>query len=136
MTSKSKLQNPATRARMDYGFARARDLAFDAVWELWRKRQANGMKQTELAEKLGRDTGWLSRKLKGPGNWTLRTFGEMAEALDGELEIRIVPLEDQLQIKPNFDAYDAKIITTSPQPQLHNAQKRLTTPSKFFFEEE
>jgi transcriptional regulator with XRE-family HTH domain len=94
MISKYKKNNPAISARMDYGFARARDLAFDAVNELSRKRQANGMKQAELALRLGRDTGWLSKKLKGPGNWTLRTFGEMAEALGGEIEISIHPLEE------------------------------------------
>ncbi len=108
MTLESNRGNPAIRARMDYGFARARDLAFDAVSELWRKRQAAGMKQTDLAEKLGRDTGWLSKKLKGPGNWTLRTFGEMAEALDGEIEIRIHPLEEPAKERINYDAYAAE----------------------------
>lgn len=106
MTSKSDRNDPWIRARMDYGFARARDLAFDAVTQLWRVRQTNGMKQTELAQRLGRDTGWLSKKLSGPGNWTLRTLGEMAEALDGEIEIRIHPLEEPLPEKPNYNAYD------------------------------
>lgn len=91
--------------RLAYGAARARDLAFSAVLELWGKRRSEGMTQTEFAEKLGRDTGWLSKKLKGPTNWTLKTLGQMVEALDGELEIRIHDLRQPLQEKANFDAY-------------------------------
>ncbi len=112
MISKSKTKNPSIQARMDYGFARARDISFDAVQKLWRRRQAEGMKQIDLADRLGRDTGWLSKKLKGPGNWTLRTLGEMVEALDGEMEIRIAPLEEPLTERSNFDAYYAQSIET------------------------
>jgi transcriptional regulator with XRE-family HTH domain len=76
---------PKDRAR--YGIARAKSQAFAEVMKLWRKRNAEGMSQADLAEKLGRDTRWLSRRLKGPGNITLKTLGRMAEALDGEVEI-------------------------------------------------
>jgi len=96
----------AARVRSDYGFARARDLAFDAVLTLWRKRSAGGMTQSDLANRLGRDPGWVSRKISGPGNWTLRTLGAFVEALDGELEIVATPLEQPLVPRPNFDAYD------------------------------
>jgi len=107
MTSKFRKISPDIQVKLDYGFARVRDIAFDAVIELWRQRKSEGWKQSDLADKLGRDTGWLSRKLKGPGNWTLRTFGEMVEALDGDAEIKIVPLKDlQAAAKQqNFDAY-------------------------------
>ena len=111
MTSKFELID--TTARRDYGFARVRDLAFDAVRELWAKRQGAGMKQTELAARLGRDTAWVSKKLKGPGNWTLRTFGELVEALDGDAEIIVVGLETPLRLRPNFDAYAASYGTAN-----------------------
>jgi hypothetical protein len=89
----------------DYGFARVRDLAFDAVMTLWRRRSAEGWKKSDLATKLNRDRGWVSTNLRGPGNWTLRTFGELVNALDGEAEIRVFALEDPLSPRPNFDAY-------------------------------
>lgn len=95
----------APRELADYGFARARDLAFDAVKELWSKRRAEGMKQIDLATKLGRDPGWVSRALRGPGNWTMRTFGELVAAMDGEIEIEIFALEEPPAERPNFDAY-------------------------------
>lgn len=93
--------------RLQYGEARARDLSFMAVLALWRKRKAAGMTQSEFAERLGRDTGWLSKKLKGPANWTTKTLGQMVEALDGELEITVHDRLQPLDQPDNFDAYDA-----------------------------
>ncbi len=107
MISKFNPVDPIVSSNNDYGFARVRDIAFDAVQKLWRRRQSEGMKQTDLAVKLGRDTAWVSRKLSAPGNWTLRTLGEFAHALDGEAKIEIVGLEDQLNLRSNYDAYAA-----------------------------
>ena len=89
----------------DYGFARVRDKAFDAVHMLWLKRKSQGVLLKDVAAKIGRDTGWVSKQLKGPGNWTLRTFGELVEALDGEAEIEVFGLEEPLTLKSNYDAY-------------------------------
>lgn len=77
-----------------FAFARTRDKAFAAVRRLWRVRQAQGMTQADIASKLGADRGWVSRKLSGPSNWTLRTLAELAEAMDGEIEISITDLRE------------------------------------------
>ena len=106
MTSRSSLLPPlAPRELADYGFARARDLAFDAISKLWQRRQQEGMKQKDIVQAIGRDAGWVSRNLRGPGNWTLRTIGELAEALNGELEIVIHAKDDPLQRPSNYSAY-------------------------------
>jgi len=93
------------REMEDYGFARVRDLAFEAVRKLWRKREAEGWTQAYLAERMGRDPAWISRKLSAPGNWTLRTFGAFIEALDGEAEILLHDLNAPNLLGSNFDAY-------------------------------
>jgi transcriptional regulator with XRE-family HTH domain len=93
------------RVRREYAVARARDIAFDAVLRLWRKRKATGMQQADLAEILGREKGWVSKQLKGPGNWTLRTMAELVEALDGELEIQAFGREEPVDSRTNHDAY-------------------------------
>jgi len=134
MTLKSKVANNI-QSRRDYAFARARDLAFDAVVELWRRRQSAGLKQVDFAERLGRDTGWLSKKLSGPSNWTLRTFGEMVDALDGELEIRAVPLEEPPQPKRNFDAYAAKVETSQGPQKNHEDKTSSSSTMQFSLEE-
>jgi hypothetical protein len=105
MTFQSKVDDLLPSERRDYGFARVRDVAFDAIRELWVRRKNEGMRQVEIAGAIGRDPGWVSRTLRGPGNLTLRSIGEMVEALGGEIEIRVHALEDPLPSKPNFDAY-------------------------------
>jgi transcriptional regulator with XRE-family HTH domain len=105
MTTPSDLITLSPKERRDFGFARVRDAAFDAVVSLWARRQEQGMTQIDLANALGSDPGWVSKNLRGPGNWTLRTFGAFVEALQGEARITIRPLEDPLGILSNFHAY-------------------------------
>jgi hypothetical protein len=115
----------------DYGFARARDQAFDAVIRLWERRKKEGLTQAQLAAAMGRDSGWVSRHLRGPGNWTLRTVGAFVAGLQGELEIAAYPLEEPLQPLSNFDAYlgyqDAQ---TGPTPRNQGPQAGPTPTSQ------
>lgn len=106
MISRSEQTEPKPRERADYGFARVRDLAFDAVRLLWNRRREAGLKQTDIANAIGRDPAWVSRSLRAPGNWTLRTIGELVEAMDGEIEMVIHANEDTAARGTNFDAYD------------------------------
>ena len=110
MTSPSRKNKRSDRG--DYGFARVRDKAFDAVHNLWAMRKSQGVLLKEVAQSIGRDTGWVSKQLRGPGNWTLRTFGELVEALDGEAEISVIGMDEPMIVRPNFDAY--KIYSNSP----------------------
>lgn len=101
----------------DYVFARARDLAFDAVYALWQRRREEPRTQKALAERLQKKESWVSRSLQGPGNWTLRTLAELTEALDGELEIIVRPIEESTHRKKNSHAYE-----NYPTPYVANAQ--------------
>lgn len=105
MNSQSNLTSSDPRDRADYGFAHVRDLAFDAVQKLWRRRRREGVKQIDVAKAIRRDPAWVSRKLTAPGNWTLRTLGELSEALGGECEIIVHAMEDPHPVPSNFSAY-------------------------------
>lgn len=89
----------------NFGYQRARDAAFEAIHSLWRRRKAEGMKQKDLAARIGRDAGWVSNSLRGPGNWTMRTLGELAVGLGGEVEVSVPGLEDPIASPGNYDAY-------------------------------
>src|SRR5881394_247727 len=90
-----------------FGFARTRDIAFNAVRSLWRRRRDRGMTQKDLAARIGRDPAWVSRKLQGPGNWTLRTIAQFVVALNGEIEIKIHDLEEASDDRDNYSgAYE------------------------------
>jgi transcriptional regulator with XRE-family HTH domain len=90
----------------EFGLMRVRDTAFSAVQKLWLRRKDEGLTQKDLASRLGRDRGWVSKNLRGPGNWTFRIFGEFVQALDGEAEIEVFALEDPVSNPQNFNAYE------------------------------
>lgn len=93
---------PAERREM--GELRVRDAAYDAVVRLWQERKKEGLSQKELSEFLEKDPAWVSKNLSGPGNWTLRTIGAFMEALNGHIQIKVVPLE-KCDEGSNFDFY-------------------------------
>ena len=82
---------------------RVRDAAFDAVAALWRLRKKQGMSQKDLSDALDRDPAWVSRNLAGPANWTMKTFGEFVDGLEGFATIAVIPKEDVPA--GNFDIY-------------------------------
>lgn len=94
-----------TREFADYNFAHVRDLAFDAMQNLWRRRLSEGWQQKQIAEAIGRDRGWVSKNLRGPGNWTLRTIAELVGGMQGEIEISVHAAEDLDKRQSNYDAY-------------------------------
>jgi hypothetical protein len=124
MTSRSEISPLMQREQGDYGFARVRDQAFDAVQTLWRRRQAEGMRQKDIAAFLGRKPAWVSRNLSAPGNWTLRTFGEFMQALGGEAEIRAHAVEDAAGGARNHDAYDGYAPSRGEGPMPKNRVAR------------
>ena len=114
-------QELAKRDLAEYGVARFRDLIFDAVLTLWRRRQSEGWTQRRVANLIDRDPAWVSRNLSAPANWTLRTAGELIQALEGEAEIGIYALEDPLQNPENFDAYDGYSSDRKNSPDINSA---------------
>lgn len=90
--------------RREMGALRVRDAAFDAVLRLWKQRKNEGLTQKELSDFLEKDPAWVSKNLSGPGNWTLKTIGAFAEALNGHIDINITPIE-QLRCDANYDFY-------------------------------
>lgn len=105
MTTQSDLTSLTPKERRDYGFARIRDAAFDAVSALWDRRQSEGMTQVDVANAIDGDPGWVSKNLRGPGNWTMKTFGTFVEALNGEALITVRAAEDPLPVRSNYHAY-------------------------------
>jgi hypothetical protein len=139
MPANSKIKSMKPKDLRNYGHARARDLAFDAVQSLWRKRRAEGMKQSDLSNILDCEPAWISRNLRGPGNWTLRTFGALVQALRGDIEISVRAIEEPISLPRNYHAYAGYEIETnrrivSPLPATPvtaiETQKTISAPHK------
>lgn len=91
-----------------YGEELAKSAAHLAVRELWARRLRDGVTQEQIAASIGKDPAWLSRTMKGPANWTLKSLGALVVALDGKLNIQVEAVEDDTSITTaNFNAYDA-----------------------------
>jgi hypothetical protein len=125
MPSQSELTHLTPEQRREYGFLRVRDAAFDAVASLWKRRQDEGMTQSQIATAIDGDEGWVSKNLRGPGNWTMKTFGAFVEALNGEAQISIRAAEDPLPILTNYHAY----VDYEPEiPATSSVTSRTTVP--------
>ncbi|MBA9063114.1 hypothetical protein GGQ91_002502 [Methylobacterium fujisawaense] len=99
----SKSDSPETNRLRELGRARAQHIAFDAIYDLWLERQAEGLRKKDICKLVGCDAAWVTRSLAGPGNWTLNTLGTLAEALNGKIEISVKARE---KIVPsNYDIY-------------------------------
>ncbi len=73
--------------RMDYEVARLpRQLATAVTWYMEKK----GVRQVDLAERLGVTAGRISQILSGDENLTLHTLAAVCVALDARLEARLV----------------------------------------------
>ena len=132
--SRSIIPDPQALVQRDlaeFGVARFRDLVFDAVLMLWRRRQSEGWTQQRVAKVIGRDPAWVSRNLSAPANWTLRTVGELVQALEGEADIRIDALDDPLPNPENFDAYDGYEPSKPTVPDINFAGVFSMPPSNF-----
>lgn len=99
------------KERRELGRSRVQHAAYDGIMELWRARQEKGCSKLDIAEALERHPSWVTRALAGPANWTLGTLGELAVALDGMVEIRVLD-RDRL-VPANYDVYEDLIHGTS-----------------------
>ena len=124
MTSLSVPEMTPAEMRV-YLTERARTLAFDAVYALWRRRREEGRLQNELAKKLEKNEAWVSRTLKGPANWTIGTLAELTFALDGELEITVRPVEDIHFDGQNYHSYAEYALP------LNAAERDFSSPLNF-----
>ncbi len=103
MTTLQKTADRSANERAELGSARAKHMFFDAIYDLWLRRQSEGMTKKDIASNIGCHPSSVTRALAGPGNWGVETFGAFAEALNGYIDVRVVPREDLRTL--NYDVY-------------------------------
>lgn len=62
-------------------------LMVDLAGQIAKKLKKEGLKQKDLAARLGKTEGWISRFMNDPTNFSVKKLVEIATALDMELEI-------------------------------------------------
>lgn len=80
--SKPKDGEKVSSAVLTFFGQRLRNDLHQVVLEAFRK---SDISQTELATRLNKDKGQISRLLGAPGNWTIDTFATMLFAINGHM---------------------------------------------------
>lgn len=65
-----------------------------------RKLEKEGLKQKDLAERMGKSPGWISRFMNDPTNFSIKKLVEIAVALGMELDVRFKETGKNRSFKP------------------------------------
>ena len=79
--------------------------------EVARKLEKEDLKQKDLAERLDKSPGWISRFMNDPTNFSIKKLVEIAVALDMELEVRFKESGNAGEI--NYDSGSSSAIALS-----------------------
>lgn len=66
----------------------ANGLMIEMAAQVSKKLQDEGLKQKDLAEKLGKSEGWISRFMNAPTNFSVKKLVEIGVALGMNLEVK------------------------------------------------
>jgi hypothetical protein len=75
------------------------------------RRNEDGFSRSELGNRMDKEKTGVSKLLKEPGNWTLRTMSDFANAMD--MEVRVV-LIDRRVFGRTFDRTGAHVTSAAP----------------------
>ena len=73
----------------------ARHAAYENMLKAFERMHAEeGLKQEDIASRLNKDKGYISRCMRGQDNLTFRTLSNLARAMDCRLEVSFQVLKD------------------------------------------
>jgi transcriptional regulator with XRE-family HTH domain len=76
--------------------------------------EKEGLTRRELAERIGKDQGQLSRLLSGPGNWTLDTISNLLYAIRAEMDFKVVHVSDRAKSNV-YNQFSGSVFEIAPQ---------------------
>jgi transcriptional regulator with XRE-family HTH domain len=59
------------------------------------RKESHDLTRAEFGERIGRDKTGVSKLLRGPGNWTIQTISDIANALEVDVEFAFFDQHDQ-----------------------------------------
>jgi|APCry4251928276_1046603.scaffolds.fasta_scaffold410068_2 transcriptional regulator with XRE-family HTH domain len=64
--------------------------------QLYRLLKNKNLSKKEFAEKIGTSQAYITKVLRGDANFTIETMVKLTRALDGSLEIQVMPKEENV----------------------------------------
>jgi hypothetical protein len=99
-----------------YYRARLKNNVFHEVLEKFYALSKEGrLNKKQIADALDKDAGWVTRQFAAPANWTLDTVSDLLLAMDAELEVKAVGLEEKRQKLAEEKYWDASGAIAPPQ---------------------
>jgi len=98
---------------------------FGAFYEMCIKRKAEeGLNRTVLGERMGKDKSRLTQMLRGPGNWSLRTIAEFANALEMDFHFFLSDRKQPGRISRSTGIEELKLPTLDLKPVILEGNKQ------------
>lgn len=117
------------RIKIDRRSQKAGRFVLQVQRELQGALERSGLRQSQLADKLGVDKSIVNRRLTGRANLTLRSIADIAWALDQDVSLSMKPHE--AHGKPNERPQVSSVLSTPMQPlsDQNSIQTTRTPPS-------
>lgn len=113
MTKKSFAQIFADARKRDSFWVEGAIIEFTADLERLMKRQ--GITNTELAERIGTSTAYITKVFRGNANFTLQTMVKLSRALDGNLHVHVVEKDARVRW---IDVHHGKMTTIKKDVEM------------------
>lgn len=90
-----------------------RQVSMEFGLEIERFMTKTKLKRSELADRLGKSRAWVTKFLYGPRNLKIYTAVEIADAIDCDVEFRLVPRQAELVLPRPSDEFVTQVQTES-----------------------
>lgn len=101
-------------------------LILDFTENLHRLMKKKNIKKSELAKQLGTSAAYITKVLRGDANFTLKTMFRLAKAVGGNLQLRVVSDETEIQWVLDHANISASAPAFSPVSVVYNVPGRIT----------
>lgn len=83
-------------AENDYAYWTEKNI-LDFTTKLYQLMKHRKVTKKELAQRLGTSQAYITKIFRGNANFTLASMTKLVQALDGKIDVQVVPKEEQVQ---------------------------------------
>ena len=108
-------------SRRFYFLQRGQNRLFEVVsLAVEEESRKSGLRQKDMAERIGVSSSQISRWLSGPANWTVDTFNDLLYAIGAEMDYKVVKFSDREKENRYHPMNDRVAVIGAHQLQVPN----------------
>ncbi len=101
----------------------------DFTTKLYQLMKHRKVTKKELAQRLGTSQAYITKIFRGNANFTLASMTKLVLALDGKIDVQVVPKEEQVQ-------QWFKVLKTSAEPDSSQDWRRSVVAETYHYDNE